>query len=231
MSEIEDLHRLEGLSPRSRALENARFDNKEFERLLIGPGIPPQSIVRVTNCVFSRCFVRGEFRVAPGVELSQVVFDSVSSPESMVINTQAVLNEVVVKGSPKTGGLWVRPAEFIDAERKQLYESWVSAASETVGLMLDFSDFDAEETEVIGLPLSKLKWNRERHAAIRLQWKDLEAWKQLGLSPTSFWSLRMKRLQSYGATEGVFALPCSQNDKCAKTMQELAQIKEAGLLC
>lgn len=114
----------------SRTLENADFAYVKFERLLIGPGTPPQSTVRVANCSFSSCMVGGEFRIAPGVELENVVFVEVSSPDLMTINTEAVLKNVIVRGSSKLRGLWVKRGAFSNPERQRLCQGWSSAAAD-----------------------------------------------------------------------------------------------------
>jgi hypothetical protein len=174
--------------------------------------------------------VAGEFRVAPGAELRNVLFENVSSPDSMIINTQTILNNVVVRGSPKSGGLWVKPADFVDPERKRDCLEWASADLENIACMLDFSEFDAEETEVLGLPLSKLRWNRERHVPVILGWKMSEEWRRLALPPTSYWSLSMKRLQTFGVNEGIFSLPSPRNKRYADAKNEMDRLVQAGLL-
>ncbi len=204
--------------------------NLQLERLLIGPGCPPESIVRLAKCFFSDCSVAGEFRVAPGVELESVVFDSIASPDLMTINTQSVLKNVIVRGASRSRGLWVKPANFQDAERECLCQDWSAAASEGVECMLDFSEFYGAEVEVVGLPLAKLRWNHEHHVPILLEWKATERWKQIDLPVTSYWWMRMKRLQTFNVTAGVFSLPSSKNKKYAQTKEEMARLIDAGLL-
>lgn len=228
---FEALYALAGLrSDSARTVENASFVNAGFERLLIGPGTPPQSIVRMVNCTFLDCSVAGEFRIAPGVELEDVIFENIASPDLMTINTQTILKNVIVKGSPSSRGLWVKPADFADAERERLCQDWSSDASKTIECMLDFSEFHGEETEVVGLPLSKLKWNRERHVPVLLNWGVSEEWKRIGLPSSSYWSMRMRRLQTFGATEGVFSLPSPKSKKYAQTKEEMIRLIEVGLL-
>jgi hypothetical protein len=228
---VETLYALGGLqSGGGRGIENENFVKVKLERLLIGPGTPPQSTVRVANCSFSDCSVVGEFRIAPGVELESVVFDNVTSPDLMTINTQTALRNVIVRGSSKLRGLWVKPADFADVERKRLCQDWSAAASDGVERMLDFSEFYGEEVEVVGLPLSKLRWNHEHHVPIFLDWIASEKWKQIGLPLTSYWSMRMKRLQAFNATAGVYSLPSPKNKKYAQTKEEMARLIDAGLL-
>lgn len=229
--DVQAIYALAGLRPGGpRGIENANFENVEFERLVIGPGKPPTSIVRVMNCSFSDCSVAGPFMVAAGAELENVVFDNVSSPDLMTIDTQTVLKNVVVKGSSKLRGLWVKPSAFADAELKRLCVEWSSTASESISCMLDFSEFCGKETEVVGLPLSKLRWNRERHVPVLLEWKASAEWKRLDLPLTSYWSMSMKRLQMFGATEGIFSLPSPKDKNYVRTTEEMNRLIQVGLL-
>ncbi|WP_291689656.1 hypothetical protein [Bradyrhizobium sp.] len=219
-----------------RVLENASFVNTELS-IAIGPGDPPDAPVRVRNCSFSHC--TAVVHVMPGVELEGVVLDNVESPDSMTIATQTVLREVIVKGSPMIGGLWVKPILADRAvgddpltQRLRRCAQWAVAASQSTEWMLDFSEFDAPHTEVVGLPLSKLKWNRERHVALRLERtaSELERWRRLDLPVTSFWTLCMGRLKSFGATEGVFLMPLQWTKRYAQANEEKMQLMDAGFL-
>ena len=230
-SDLESLYSLAGLrSDRARNLSDATFRGVRFDRLLIGPGTPPDALVHVSRCKFRDCSVAGEFRVAPGVVLEDVIFDRMSSRDSFTINTQVILKNVVVCGAPKFGGLWVKPADLADSMRRSALQDWVDSARDGIDLMLDFSGFEAEETEVIGLPLSKLKWNHDKHVPVKLGWKDLDEWKRLNFPLTSFWSLSIRRLQSFHASEGVFALPSPSNRKYAQAMDEMSRLIESGIL-
>jgi hypothetical protein len=173
----------------------------------------------------------------PGVELERVVFDSIESGDSMTIATQTVLREVVVKGSPMVGGLWVKPiladlAVGDDSRAQSLRRcaQWAVEASRNTEWMLDFSEFDNPDTEVVGLPLSKLRWNRERHVALRMEWteSERERWRRLGLPEMSPWLLKLGRLKSFGPTEGVWSLPPYKRH--GQTNVEMMRLTDAGFL-
>jgi hypothetical protein len=211
-----------------RVLENASFVNTRlvnplFGAIVIGPGDPPDAPVHVRNCLFSHCTVGG-VDVNPGVELESVVLDNVQSLNTMTIATEAVLREVIVKGSPRTGGLWVKPMW-----RDQRLRQWAVEASQSTEWMLDFSEFDHPSVEVVGLPLSKLKWNRERHVALRMEWtaSELERWRRLGLPERSRWLGLLGRLRTYDATEGVWSM-LGWQDK--QTKEEMMRVMDAGFL-
>ena len=217
-----------------RVLENATFVNTELS-IGIGPGDPPDAPVQVRNCSFSYCV--GPVLVMPGVELESVVFDHIESGDSMTIATQTVLREVVVKGSPMIGGLWVKPilddlavGDDPRAQRLRRCAQWAVAASQSTEWMLDFSEFDHAETEVVGLPLSKLRWNRERHVALRMEWTapERERWRRIGLPEMSRWLQLLGRLKTFGATEGVWSLPSYKRN--AQTNEEMMRLMDAGFL-
>jgi hypothetical protein len=98
--------------------------------------------------------------------------------------------------------------------------------------MLDFSEFDHAETEVVGLPLSKLRWNRERHVALRMEWtepeRERERWRRIGLPEMSRWLRLLGRLKTFGATEGVWSLPSYKRN--AQTNEEMMRLMDAGFL-
>lgn len=228
---MEILDDLAGLrTDAERRLDGAKFENAKLQRLLFGPGVPPRALVRLKDCSFVDCAVGGEFRIAPGVELENVLFEEVTSPDAMTINTQSVLNRVTVKGSRKCGGLWVKPGSFQDPERKRLCEEWANAASESIDVMLDFSEYLADGTEVIGLPLAKLKWNSDLHFPLTMRGRAPAEWDELELPPNSFWSMAVKRLQMFDAAEGVFALPKESHRKYAQAQAEMPRVVDAGFI-
>lgn len=230
-SQISRLTNLFGANfDRPRELTDVTFEDLDFPRITVGPGAPPGAGVKLSRCVFANCVVGGEFRIAPGCELRDVVFDSVSSPDSLLIATQTVLSNVVVKGAPKCGGLWIKPAEIMDPVRMHSTSSWAEALNDGVELMLDFSEYRSDDVEVIGLPLSKLRWNASIHVPVDLAWTELPAWKLVrsGLGP--FWSLRLKRLRSFKVNVGVFSLPAVGDKEYARTIDELTQLCECGII-
>lgn len=227
---MEILDSLAGLRDTERRLEDAKFENARLQRLLLGPGSPPSAAVRLVNCSFIGCSVAGEFRIAPGVELRNVIFDGVTSPDAMTINTQTVLRHVVVKGSAKCGGLWVKPGVFQDPARQKHCEDWAAAESVSIDQMLDFSEYLAADTEVIGLPISKLKWNKELHFPITLEGRSAQDWDAMKLPANSFWSMAAKRLQMFDAKEGVFSLPTRTHRKYAEAQGELPRVVAAGFI-
>jgi hypothetical protein len=217
-----------------RVLENARFVNTALT-MNIGLGDPPDAVIRLRDCTFSHCTV-GQVLIMPGVELERVVLDNVQSLDTMTIATQTVLREVIVKGSPRTSGLWVKPiladravGDDPLAQRLRRCAQWAVAASQSTEWMLDFSEFDHPSVEVLGLPLSKLKWNRERHVALRMEWKasELERWRRLGLPETSRWLGLLARLRTCDATEGVWSM-LGWQDK--QTKEEMVRVMDAGFL-
>jgi hypothetical protein len=229
VNRLDALYDLGGLHSRGeRKLLDETFENEILERLLIGPGELPDHVVSVENCSFIKCKVKGEFRIAPGVKLQNVIFEDVISPDLMTINTQAVLDRVVVKGGAKTKGLWVKPAIIEDRDVSNEFSEWVRRSSNAVDWMLDFSGYEGGEIEVVGLPLNKIKWNTDRHIVINLDWSKTEVWQRLALPITGFFRLRMKRLQTFGVNSGVYSLPDISSKLYASAREELSKIISSG---
>ena len=213
-----------------RGLENASFADTTLPRLLIGPGLPPFASVRVANCSFRNCRIQGEMRIAPGVELESVVFDNVSAPDGMLINTPTILRNVTVNGSVKKRGLWVKPSSApMDADTKERYREWTDRAAGDRRTMLDFSGLDAPDTEVVGLPLSQLRWNPAWHLPMLREWKDSEAWRRLDFPAMSPLWVRMRRLERFDAAAGVFSLP-SDTKKPSLFLEQVHQLIDAGIV-
>lgn len=228
---INQLYSLAGLQPGAqRKLSGCRFEGERLERLLFGPGSPPEAPVLVEDCEFLKCRVDGEFRIAPGVILENVRFNEVLSPDFFTVSTQSLLSRVVISGGKSNKGLWVKPTGFIDPTVQNAYEQWVAAAAVPAEWMLDFSDFHGKDVEVVGFPAAKLKWDRERHVLLELQWKKAEAWQALNFPVTSFWRMRLKRLEAFGVTEGVYSLPRPKDDKYLQVKDEMLRLADCGLL-
>lgn len=213
-----------------RELSNAHFHNETLEELLLGPGAPPGSVVSMRDCSFIDCVVLGQFRVAAGVVLENVWFENIRAPDSLTISAQAVLSNVTVKGRQGCAGLWVKPSNFSTEAERQQFEDWAVSNSKATPLMLDFSGLSSAEVEVVGLPLEKLRWNAERHAALRLERVRSDTWSRLKIGPTSFWRLRAKRLQVFGAKEGVFSLPLESQKIDAQSMEETFLLRREGIV-
>lgn len=99
-----------------------------------------------------------------------------------------------------------------------------------VELAIDFSGLAAPDSEVVGIPLSKLKWDPEIHIPVSLSWKDSEHWNDLELSPRSYWRMNLLRLRDFNCTEGVFTAPFPGERNYEIKMEELARIESAGIL-
>ena len=99
-----------------------------------------------------------------------------------------------------------------------------------VELAIDFSELSARDSEVVGIPLSKLKWNPEIHIPVSLSWRQSIHWNELELSPRSYWVINLLRLRDFNCTEGVFTVPFPGDRNYDLKMEELARIEDAGIL-
>ncbi|BCL93369.1 hypothetical protein ACNRBV_04025 [Ralstonia pseudosolanacearum] len=231
MNNIESLYGLGGLHVGGpRELSNITLVDENLERLLIGPGRPPASTVLLKDSAFTRCAIRGELRIAPGVALENVLFDDVRGPDMMTVSTQAALDRVIVKGGHASVGLWVKPSDFATPSDRQECEAWAASRQSAASWMLDFSELESKEVEVVGLPLDKLRWNTERHVPLKLDRFQGSAWKALNLPSTNFWRARLRRLELFGVTEGVYSLPLEGDKRYAQTKEEMLYLVREGIL-
>jgi hypothetical protein len=210
----------------SRELREANFDRLRFDRLLFGPGTPEGGLVTVSRCSFIKCKVDGSFRIAHGVQMDDVLFEDMRSPDAMIINTQTVLSRVVITGGKNASSLWVKPSET-ERSRPAL-AAWLETAPQNE-FALDFSNLQSH-AEVVGLPLSRLRWNPEFHVPLTLDWVSNPTWSNLGLTPNGFWERRVLRLRDSGCTEGVFTLPDRSSKLHNAAMKELDGMQAAGFV-
>jgi hypothetical protein len=94
--------------------------------------------------------------------------------------------------------------------------------------MLDFTDYEGDEVEVVGLPLNKVRWNKDRHVVIRSEWMSTDAWVKLALPIAGFFRMRMRRLQTFCADEGIYSLPPVGSKLRAVAEDELKRMIEIG---
>lgn len=207
------------------------FTGQRFETLSLGPNKNLDRVVEITDCRFVNCRIApGEFVFRAGVALRRVVFEDVTASDGLVISANAFLDRVVMKGRRNSGGLWIKPDEVTDPALALRYKEWLRVASEGVDCMLDISEFDAPEISVMGLPLSKVVINKERHVVIRRSWRKAVDWAGLGIGPTSFWRIRIGYIDGFDVDEGVFGLPSASHKNYATVMGELSALRRLGFV-
>lgn len=229
---VDDLKRLYSLAGPSaagrRSLVGRKYSNEKFEQLLFGPGDPFCGGVDVASCEFISCSTDSRFSISKGVKMNSVLFDGIRAPDAMMVSTATVLEKIVVRGGKRAAGLWCKPPSEGDASDAIL--EWSRAGMANVELAIDFSGLAAPDSEVVGIPLSKLKWDPEIHIPVCLSWKDSEHWNDLELSPRSYWRMNLLRLRDFNCTEGVFTAPFPGERNYESKMEELARIESAGIL-
>lgn len=231
MDNFQFLPSLNGLSSETPTLVDLNLVNARLPQLVIEPGRPPESAVTVKRCTFSRCTVEGNFAIYPGAVLHDVTFEDTSSPDVMIVGTETVLRRVVVRGGKRSSSLFVKPmaADQFGADRKRELDAWIAAQEDTETLMLDFAGLHAD-VEVVGLPLTQLRWDPVRHVAWKATDVNYEVCKKLGFPSNSYVSLTSRRLSLFGAAEGVWAHPASFSRKYSQFVDEVDLLRREGLL-
>lgn len=152
--------------------------------MLFGPGDPFSGGVEVESCKFISCSTESTFSITHGVRMRHVLFDDIRAPDAMLIFAATVLQDVIIRGGKKAAALWCKPPSQGDVSDDLL--EWSRTEMAKVDLAIDFSGLSARDSEVVGIPLSKLKWNPEIHIAVSLSWKESVHWDELQLSPWSY---------------------------------------------
>jgi hypothetical protein len=155
------------------------------------------------------------------------VFDAVNSRDSLTISGDAILDHVVVKGTLKSGGLWIRPDEAINPEKQRIRRIWRQQLSEAISLHVDFYGLESPYIEVIGLPVEKLRYHPEKHLAVQLSWaKCIEVSR---LERFGFVRNALQRLKTFGANEGVFSAPLKGSELHAGLLRDAAMLRDDGI--
>lgn len=229
VDDIERLYALAGPSQSGRrSLIGGNYSDRKFERLLFGPGDPFSGGVDVKDCKFISCSTDSTFSITHGVHMRHVLFDEIRAPDVMLVSAATVLQDVVIRGGKKAAALWCKPPSEGDVSDALL--EWSKAEMAHVELAIDFSELSARDSEVVGIPLSKLKWNPEIHIPVSLSWRDSVHWDDLELSPRSYWRINLMRLRDFNCSEGVFTIPFPGDRNYELKMDELARIESAGIL-
>ena len=229
VDDIERLYNLAGPSQNSRrSLIGRTYSRKKFNRLLFGPGDPFCGGVDVRDCEFVSCSTDTRFAVSHGVHMQSVLFDEVRAPDAMIVSSATVLQNVVVRGGRKAAGLWCNPP--LDGDVSEALLEWSRGGMAGVGLAIDLSGLAAPDSEVVGIPLSKLKWNPEIHIPVSTSWETSDCWGELDIPQKSFWRIPISRLRDCNCSEGLFTIPFPGDRGYEVKMEELARIESAGLL-
>jgi hypothetical protein len=229
VDDIDLLYKLAGPSQHGRrSLIGRKYFKRKFERLLFGPGDPFCGGVDVRDCEFVSCSTDSRFAISHGIHMQSVLFDEVRAPDAMMISSATVLENVVVRGGRKAAGLWCNPP--FEGDVSQALLEWSKAGMAGVELAVDLSGLAAPDSEVVGIPLSKLKWNPEIHIPVSTDWENSEHWEELDIPRKSFWRIPISRLRDCNCSEGLFTVPFPGDRDYETKMEELARIESAGIL-
>lgn len=230
MSVSDDLRFSMSLDQKRKTLSQVEIVNAHITSFDVGSNLKADEEIRIEDVIFSRCQIGpGRFEIGAGVSLSRVVFDNVSSPDSLVISSDALLDRVVLRGKPKNGGLWLRPDEVFDEIRSEQYRKTAANHAMKTQLMLDIADYEADHIEVLGIPIEKVKFDESKHVVVRKEMGDGVDWATLGIPPGSFWRICLLRLHTFEVDVGIFGLPLGvvQREDAVEEMRRLRAVKNS----
>lgn len=230
MSVSDDLRFSMSLDQKRKTLSQVEIVNAHITSFDVGSNLKADEEIRIEDVIFSRCQIGpGRFEIGAGVSLSRVVFDNVSSPASLVISSDALLDRVVLRGKPKNGGLWLRPDEVFDAIRSEQYRKTAANHAMKTQLMLDIADYEADHIEVLGIPIEKVKFDESKHVVVRKEMGDGVDWATLGIPPSSFWRICLLRLHTFEVDVGIFGLPLGvvQRQDAVEEIRRLRAVKNS----
>ncbi|WP_447591434.1 hypothetical protein [Stenotrophomonas rhizophila] len=229
MDDIERLCNLAGPPQNGRrSLIGRKYFNENFERLLFGPGDPFSGGVEIRDCEFIACSTDSTFSISQGVHMQSVLFDGVRSPDAMMVSSASVLENIVVRGGKKVARLWCKPPSEGDVSEAVL--QWSKAGMAHVELAIDLSELAAEDSLILGIPLSKLRWNPEIHVPVLASWRDSPSWDDLDLARNSLWRIFVTKVRNSGCAEGLFTATFPHQKSHIQFTEEMARIESAGLL-
>lgn len=215
----------------AKRLSGASFVDQTFPELVLGPIQQIGQTFVVEDCRFERCTVEpGRFAIRPGVVLRNVVFNSVSSQDSLTISTNTVLDRVTICGNPRMGGVWVKPDEVFDTAQDNQLREWATRSWPTIDVMLDISKYWGPNVEILGLPAERVVFDPARHIVVKRTWNDVVDWTELGIGPRSYWRIRLMRIKSFDVDTGIYDLPTKKEGKYEEAMRDLMKLKECGLV-
>lgn len=207
------------------------FSNQQFKEIALGPVKKAEQTYEVVNCKFINCKISpGLFVVRNGILLKNVLFQNVSSGDCLTISSNTFLDNVVLRGKHKKGGLWVKPSEVFDEKLETELKNRRITFTNNIKVMLDIVDYEAPEIAILGIPSSKVAINPDKHVVIKRSWKNEINWGELGIGPTSFWRIRLKYLRGFSVEEGVYGLPLKNNKKYKQVMDEHSHLRSLGFV-
>jgi hypothetical protein len=144
----------------------------------------------------------------------------------MTISCNALLDRVVICGSGKLGGLWIKPMESVDPVAARSIHEKVAKMSFDVKVMIDISQYDGGELEILGLPEEKILIDPAKHIVIRRS-KNRIDWDALSIPNHSLWRIRYSRLDDFKVDVGVYDIPKVGEDD--EALAELELLRDAGI--
>ena len=213
-----------------KILENKNFQNNYFEELEFGPSWPPGKL-KLTNLNFSKCNVTsGRFCVGAGVNIENVVFDSIKSRDFLTISTHAVLKNVVIKGKYPKKGIWVRPDEVFNESSDSEYGKWAKREYEDIECILDITSLDVSEILIYGFPIEKIKFDSKKHIVLKRS-GDPSAINRIEIPGGSgYFRAAIRKLYGYGVSSAIVGLPLGDNEYYLKTVEELRVLRLNGII-
>jgi hypothetical protein len=214
----------------NRRSSNQVFSGHSFTEFSLGPVREIGDVCVIENAELVDCTVQpGEFAIRAGVVLKHVVFETVSSRDSMIISSNAVFENVVIKGQPRSGGIWVRPDDVFDAAKQASFCEWAGLQVSKIETMLDVSEFRGQEVTILGWPVDKVRIDSNKHVVLHSRWREELDWDAMGISRSSFFRISLQYMRGFEVEEGIFSLPNENNRKFEQTMDELQVLREAGV--
>jgi hypothetical protein len=210
-----------------RHLTARSYAKLKADEFVLGPPESWQDEYLIRDCSFKDCEIEpGALLILGGVELRNVVFDNMRARDHFTIYTDALFDNVTIRGNSKSAGLWIKPNEPGDlgSVDKRLSHRMESMASK-VETMLDISEFFGEVNEILGLPVNKVKIDNARHVIIRQAMKA--EFEKRGVLKNMFWRILFSRLPLFGVEAGIFDVPSPKEE--AEAFRQFELLKKDGV--
>lgn len=200
----------------SRLLRNREYRDRVF-RDFFGGGMPDAPLT-MEDVTFVGCSLPNLCTIIGTAHLRRVTFKELRAGGELSFSPSVLLDEVSIRGDLPSS---LRGAAIDEFQHPADYSQ--------VEWALDLRDFRGE-VSFYGPPLEKIRCDPERHVKVHRSRTANVDWDGLGIVGISLWKIAVKRASVCGPYGTVATVPMSNSAQDVRAREELARLREAGVL-
>lgn len=178
----------------------------------------PDAPLLMEDVTFVGCSLPELCTMIGTAHLRRVTFKDLRAGGLLSISPSVLLDEVSIRGDLPASLRCVTIAEF-QAPPDYSQVKWA----------LDLQDFRGE-VSFYGPPLEKIRCDPERHVKVHRDRTTKVDWDGLGIVGMSLWKIAVRRASVCGPFGTVATIPMSDSPEDVQAREELARLREAGVL-